>query len=140
MGFKVKIEANETIALGSETVQTVKFVTDTPNDSNARSTDLGLELVITGKIRANVAGVADETVKLPIWALVPADNAKCYGKVTVDVISAGKEVRQIVLDTAYVVSYKEDFADESGVGTFTLQVRQKKDMNNKVQYLGGFDI
>lgn len=140
MGFRVKIEANETITLGSETVQTVKFVTDTPNDSNARSTDLGLELVITGKIRANVAGVADSTVKLPIWALVPAENAKCYGKVTVDVISAGKEVRQIVLDTAYVVSYKETFADESGVGQFTLQVRQKKDMNNKVQYLGGFDF
>jgi len=140
MGFKVKIEANEVITLGSETVQTVKFVTDTPNDSNARSTDLGLELIISGKIRANVAGVPDDTVKLPVWALVPAENAKCYGKVTVDVISAGKEVRQIIMDTAYVVSYKEVFADESGVGTFTLQVRQKKDVNNKVQYLGGFDI
>lgn len=140
MGFKVKIEANETITLGSETVQTVKFVTDTPNDSNARSTDLGMELIISGKIRANIAGVADETVKLPVWALIPAENAKCYGKVTVDVISAGKEVRQIIMDTAYVVSYKEEFADESGVGTFTLLVRQKKDMNSSVQYQGGFDF
>jgi len=140
MGFKVKIEANDTIALGSETVTNVKFVTDTPNDSNARSTDLGLELVISGKIRANVAGVADETIKLPVWALVPASSAQCYGKVTVDVISAGKEVRQIIMDTAYVVSYKESFSDETGVGEFVLQLRQKKDMNNKVQYLGGFDF
>ena len=95
-------------------------------------------LTITGKIRANVAGVADETVKLPTWALVPAENAKCYGKVSVDVISGGKVVRQIILDTAYVVSYSETFGDESGVGTFKLQVRQKKDMNGKVEYQGGF--
>lgn len=139
MGFKVKIEANETIQLGIDTVETVTFNTDTPNDSNARSTDLGLELIITGKIRANIGGAADETVKLPAWALVPAENAKCYGKVTVDVIAAGKEVRQIIMDTAYVVSYSESFGDESGVGKFTLQLRQKKDMNATVQYQGGFD-
>lgn len=138
MGFKVTIEANETIQLGLETVETVKFDTDTPNDSNARSTDLGMGLTITGKIRANVAGIADDTVKLPTWALVPAEDVKCYGKVSVDVISGGKVVRQIIMDTAYVVSYKETFGDETGVGTFILQVRQKKDKNDKVEYQGGF--
>ncbi len=138
MGFKVKIEANETIELGLETVEKVIFDTDTPNDSNARSTDLGMGVTIIGKIRANVAGVADETVKLPSWALVPAEDANCYGKVTVDVISGGKVVRQIVLDTAYVVSYEEEFGDVTGVGTFTLQVKQKKDMNTTVSYQGGF--
>lgn len=138
MGFKVKIEANETIQLGLETVEKVIFDTDTPNDSNARSTDLGMGVTIIGKIRANIAGVADETVKLPTWALVPAEDAKCYGKVTVEVIAGGKVVRQIVLDTAYVVAYKETFGDESGVGTFTLQLKQKKDMNSTVSYQGGF--
>ncbi len=138
MGFKVKIEAKETIQLGLETVQTVVFDTDTPNDSNARSTDLGMGMTITGKIRANVAGIADESVKLPTWALVPAEDAKCYGKVTVEVISGGKVVREIVFDTAYVVSYTETFGDESGVGTFKLVVRQKKDMNQNVTYQGGF--
>lgn len=138
MGFKVTIEANETIQLGLETVTMVKFNTDTPNDSNARSTDLGMTLVITGKIRANIAGVADETVKLPVWALVPAEDAQCYGKVSVDVISGGMVVRQIIMDTAYVVAYKETFGDESGVGTFELVVKQKKDMNANVEYQGGF--
>lgn len=138
MGFKVTIEANETIELGLETVETVSFNTETPNDSNARSTDLGMELTITGKIRANIAGVADDTVKLPTWALVPAEDAACYGKVSVDVVSAGKVVRQIIMDTAYVVAYKETFAEETGVGTFMLQVRQKKDMNANVEYQGGF--
>ena len=42
------------------------------------------------------------------------------------------------MDTAYVVSYKEDFSDESGVGTFTIQLRQKKDKNSSVAYQGGF--
>ncbi len=138
MGFKVTIEANETIQLGLETVTAVKFDTDTPNDSNARSTDLGMTLTITGKIRANIAGVADETVKLPTWALVPAEDAKCYGKVSVDVISGGMVVRQIIMDTAYVVAYKESFGDETGVGTFELVVKQKKDMNANVEYQGGF--
>ena len=138
MGFKVTIEANETIQLGLETVETVSFNTETPNDSNARSTDLGMELTITGKIRANIAGVADDTVKLPTWALVPAEDANCYGKVSVDVVSAGKVVRQIIMDTAYVVAYKETFGEETGVGKFMLQVRQKKDMNSTVEYQGGF--
>lgn len=138
MGFKVKIEGKETIQLGVETVEKVTFITDTPNDSNARSTDLGLGLLITGKIRAGLGGVADETIKIPTWALVPAEDANCYGKVTVDVISGGKVVREIVMDTAYIISYNEIFGDESGVGTFELFVRQKKDMNTTVQYQGGF--
>lgn len=97
---------------------------------------MGVEIV--GKIRANIAGVADETVKIAQWALVPAEDAKCYGQVTVDVLSGNKEVRQIIMDTVYVVGYKETFADETGVGTFVLTLKQKKDKNNTVQYQGGF--
>jgi hypothetical protein len=139
MGFKVKIEANDTIELGLEAVQTVTFETDTPNDSNARSTDLGMSMRVTGKILAAVAGAAaDATIKLPKWALVPAEDATCYGKVTVDVLSGSKVVRQIVMDCAYVVDYQETFADQSGVGTFDLLVRQKKDLNTRVEYKGGF--
>ena len=138
MGFKVNIEAKESINLGIETVTSVKFLTDTPNDSNARSTDLGLGVEIAGKIRANVGGVADETVKLANWALVPAEDATCYGTVNVDVISGSKVVRQIIMDTVYVVNYKETFADESGVGSFILTLKQKKDKNNTVQSQVGF--
>ena len=42
------------------------------------------------------------------------------------------------MDTVYVVGYKESFADETGVGTFVLTLKQKKDKNNTVQYQGGF--
>lgn len=67
MGFKVSIQAKDTIDLGMETVESVQFLTETPKDSNARSTDLGMGVLVTGKIRANIAGVADETVKLAQW-------------------------------------------------------------------------
>lgn len=138
MGFKVSIDASEKIELGAETVTSVVFNTDTPNDSNARSTDLGMGLTISGKIRANIGGVADDSVKLPAFALTPAEDQKCYANVTVEVISAGKVVRQVTMDTAYVVAYNENFSDESGVGTFTIQLRQKKDKNDSVSYQGGF--
>lgn len=65
MGFKVSIEANEKIELGLETVTSVIFDTDTPDDSNARSTDLGMGITIKGKIRANIGGIADDSIKLP---------------------------------------------------------------------------
>lgn len=139
MGFIVKIEASESIELGIETVQKVIFDTDTPNDSNARSTDLGMSLKIIGKIATTVNnGPKDDSLKLAKWALVPAESAKCYGNVTVDVLSGEMIVRRITLDTAYVVDYHEYFDDVTGVGTFELLVRQKKDMNANVEYKGGF--
>lgn len=139
MGFRVKIEARETIELGIETVQSVTFITDTPNDSNARSTDLGMSMLIKGKIIASInGGVVDDTLKLPKWALIPAEELECYGKVTVEVLSGSKVVREITMDTAYVIDYKESFEDTTGVGTFSLLVRQKKDLNKKVEYKGGF--
>ena len=41
MGFKLKVEGPSTIELGTTIVTGVKFRTDIPKDSNARSTDMG---------------------------------------------------------------------------------------------------
>ena len=41
-------------------------------------------------------------------------------------------------DTVYIANYAESFEDETGVGTFRLLLKQKKDKNNTVQYEGGF--
>lgn len=139
MGFKLKVEGAETIELGIQNILTVEFKTDTPNDSNARSTDLGTTLVIKGKILTPVDGeAADSTIKLAQWSLVPAEKADCYRKVSVDVISASQVVRQINLPNAFVVDYVEDYGDEEGVGTFTLYVKQKKDKTAAVKFQGGF--
>ena len=139
MGFKVKVEGAESIELNIESILSVEFQTDTPNDSNARSTDLGTSLVISGKILTPVQGeAADGTMKLAQWSLVPAEKADCYRKVTVDIISAQQIVRQITLPNAFVVDYQEDFGDEEGIGRFKLFVKQKKDKTADVKFEGGF--
>ncbi|WP_027624807.1 hypothetical protein [Clostridium lundense] len=139
MGFKLKVEGAETIDLGIENILTVEFKTDTPDDSNARSTDLGTSLIIKGKILTPVDGeAADSTIKLAQWSLVPAEKADCYRNVTIDVISASQIVRQISLPNAFVVDYVEDYGDEEGVGTFKLNLKQKKDKTAMVKFEGGF--
>lgn len=140
MGFRIKIEGGtETIELGLQSLTQVLFETDTPNDSNARSTDVGMALAIKGKILTAVDGdEADATLKLAQWSLIPAEKAECYRKVTIEVIAAEQVVREIYLSNAFVVDYKESYGDTEGVGTFTFLVRQKKDKNNLVTYKGGF--
>lgn len=139
MGFKVKIEGAESIDLNIESILTVEFKTDTPDDSNARSTDLGTTLEITGKILTPVDGeAADNTIKLAQWSLVPAEKADCYRKVTVEVISADQVIRKIYYPNAFVVDYKEHYGDTEGIGTFELTVRQKKDKLAGVTIEGGY--
>lgn len=139
MGFRVKVEGADSIDLSIESILNVEFKTDTPHDSNARSTDLGSSLVIEGKILTPVDGeAADQTIKLAQWSLVPAEKADCYRSVKVDVISASQVVRQFTLPNAYVVDYKESYGDTEGVGTFKLYVKQKKDKIAKVKFEGGF--
>ena len=139
MGFRVKVEGAESIDLNIESLLTVEFKTDTPDDSNARSTDLGTSLIITGKILTPVGGeAADSTIKLAQWSLVPAEKADCYRSVKVDVISASQVVRQFTLPNAFVVDYEENFGDVEGVGTFKLYVKQKKDKTAAVKFEGGF--
>lgn len=142
MGFIVKIESSsETINLNLESVQTVEFTTDTPKDSNARSTDLGSTLKLTGKILTAVDGdPADSTVNLSLWSMVPVEKADCYRKITVDVISAGQVVRQIVMPNAFVVDYEETYGDTEGVGTFSLIVKQKKDKLAGITLNGGYPV
>ncbi|KHD14105.1 membrane-associated protease 1 [Clostridium butyricum] len=139
MGFKVKIEGAETIDLSIESVETVKFSTDTPKDTNARSKDVGTTMVITGKILTAVDGDPfDSTRKMGTWSLVPAEKADCYRKVTVDVISADQVIRKITYPNAFVVDYREHYGDTEGIGTFELIVRQKKDKLNMVTIEGGY--
>ncbi|GHU63769.1 hypothetical protein FACS189418_7720 [Clostridia bacterium] len=139
MGFRLKIEGAELIELGLESILTAEFKTDTPDDSNARSTDLGVTAHLTGKILAAVDGEnADDTMKVARWSLVPAENSDCYRKATVEVISASQVVRRIHFPNAFCVDYVEKFGDTEGVGTFSLLLKQKKDKTPNLKFEGGF--
>ena len=139
MGFTLKVEGPSPIELGTTSVVGVKFRTDIPHDSNARSTDMGSTVEITGKILTAVDGDAfDSTRQLGLWALVPAEKSDCYRKVTIEVIAASQVVRKYTYPNAFVVDYKEDYGDTEGVGTFTLIIKQKKDKMAQVTVEGGY--
>ena len=139
MGLRLKIEGNEQISLPETSIMSVQFGADIPHDSNARSTDLGSTAQIRGKILAAVGGeAADDTSKIARWALVPAENADCYRKVEIAVVSASQIERQITIPNAFVVDYEEDFSDETGTGVFTLLIKQKKDKMAALKFEGGF--
>ena len=141
MGLRLKIEGNESINLRETSIMTVEFGADIPHDSNARSTDLGSTVQITGKILAAVDGeAADDTSKIARWALVPAENADCYRNVLIEVVNASQIVRQITLPNAFVIDYKEDFSDEAGTGVFTLLIKQKKDKMSQIAIEGGYSL
>ena len=82
MGVRLSIEGSESIKLQETSITGIEFGADIPHDSNARSTDLGSTVLITGKILAAVDGeTADDTSKLAKWSLVPAEKSDCYRKV-----------------------------------------------------------
>lgn len=84
------------------------------------------------------AEAQDATLNLAQWSVVPSDSADCYRNVKVDVVAAGQIVRQITLPNAFVVEYTEELDDETGVGTFYLHVKQKKDLTELTAIEGGF--
>ncbi len=141
MGFTLKVEGTSTIDLGNISITGVKFRTDIPHDSNARSTDLGSTVEISGKILTAVDGDPfDSTRQLGLWSLVPAEKSDCYRKVTIEVIAASQVVRKYTYPNAFVVDYKEDYGDTEGVGTFRLIVKQKKDKMAQIAVEGGYSV
>lgn len=139
MAYTVKASGTNSFELTPETVESVKFVTDIPVDSNARAKDTGATITITGKIRTAADGdLADSTLKVAKWSLVPAEKADAYQKIVVVSIAAGQVVREITYPDAFVISYKEHYDDETGIGTFTLVLRQKKDKLDQIQVAGGY--
>lgn len=136
MGFIVTVGNN--VTLGVETVKSVDLLVATPQDSNARTTDLGVTLKVTGKILTMLDDGNESTVDLAAWAMIPVEQADCYRNVSVKVVAANQVVRQYTLTNAFVVDYKETYGDKEGVGTFELIVRQKKDKVQKTTITGGY--
>ena len=136
MGFILKVD--DSINLGVETVKTVEFGVDTPQDSNARTTDVGVTLKVTGKILTMLDDGTEGTVDLALWSMIPSEKADCYKNVTVQVTAAGQVVREYTLPNAFVVDYKETYGDTEGVGTFELVVKQKKDKTTSTAVTGGY--
>ena len=140
MGFNLKIKGkNEEINLGMDNITTVKYISDTPDDSNARVSDLGVVLEVNGKIITPVNGEeADDTKKMAKWSLVPAESSDAYRELSLEVISGSVVVRKIDLPNAFILDYTEDYNDKGGVGEFKAIFKQKKEKIETVTIEGGY--
>ena len=140
MGFRVKITGGNDVEFNEGIITGVQFVSDTPDNANARSTDLGVILKITGRINFSLgAELTDSTVELANWSLMPSDQADCYRNVQVQVINGGQVIRQYTYPNAFVMNYLEDLNDEEGVGSFEILLKQKKDLTEKIELKGNFE-
>lgn len=140
MGFRLSVSGmNGKIDLDERTIQTVGFYSQSAKDSNARATDFGLAAKITGKMLFQVDGSGEDgTLGLSKWSQVPSEQADCYRNAEIAVISAGQVVRKYVFPKAFVMEYEEHLDDETGVGSFYLHIKQKKDENREIKIEGGY--
>lgn len=140
MGFRLNVTGGaEQIVLGEKSIKNVTFHSESPADSNARATDFGLSMKVWGKMLYKLGGEdGDGTIGLSQWSVVPSEKADCYRDVSVEVVSAGQIVRKYEIPNAFIMEYSEEMDDETGVGTFYLHIKQKKDENDKVKIEGGY--
>ena len=139
MSFQVQVTGAEPFSIEPECTKHVKFSTDIPMDSDARTKDVSATLVISGKILANATGAAaDSTRQMLLWSVVPAERAEAYRNVTVTYVAGGVVERKYTFTNAFVVDYQEVYDDGDGNGTFTLWLKQKKDKMAELQVEGGY--
>ena len=100
---------------------------------------MALSIKVWGKMLYSLGGKeADGTLNTAKWSQVPSEKADCYRNAQLDVVAASQMVRQYTLPDAFVMEYSEELDDETGVGTFYLHMKQKKDQNASVKRVGGF--
>ena len=99
MGFRLAVSRGaENISLDERTIEKVSFGSDSATDSNARATDFGIAVKITGKMLYKVGADGDDgTLGLAKWSQVPSEQADCYRSAKIDVVSAGQVVREYTM-------------------------------------------
>lgn len=139
MSLRVTVNGASSFEIAKECVQKIKFRTDIPLDSNARTKDVGSTLEISGKILVSTDGDPfDSTRQLALWSVVPAEEASAYRQVEVEILNAGLVERKYSFPRAFVVDYKEDFSNSDGIGQFTITIKQKKDKLDTIAIEGGY--
>ena len=110
----------------TEEVLKIGFDSVIPEDSEAKSSSIGVTLTITGCVSydSDKVFMKDSTKAIAAWSLLKPDSPDTYKSVTVEFDHTGIK-RTYTLENAFVVSFHEGFEDQNG--EFVLKVRQKKD-------------
>ena len=110
------------------TEEVLKIALDSviPEDSDAKSSNIGVTLTITGRVSydSDKVFMKNSTKAIAEWSLLKPDSPDTYKSVTVEFDHTGIK-RKYTLENAFVVSFHEGFEDQNG--EFVLKVRQKKD-------------
>ncbi|CAM3453019.1 hypothetical protein [Pseudostreptobacillus hongkongensis] len=141
MGFRLSLKGHdEEIVMEKENITSIKFLSDTADNSNARSTDINVGVDIEGKILSIIGGEGgdDITRKILLWSLISAEELEAYKNATIEVILAGNVVRKYNMPNTFVVDYIEIYDDKTGNGTFYLKLRQKKEKIKDINIEGGY--
>lgn len=138
MAYTLQIKGKETITFGRDMIYYVHVEVNTPSDSRAKSTDTAATMWISGKLLSTEDMVGNSaTVKLFEWSLVPASSADSYRDVSVEVIIYDEQVfRKIDFPNAFVVDYSERYSNTSGVGDFSMVLRQRVDKMTDIKAQG----
>ena len=133
--------AEPEITLEEESTRQITFIVEIPQDSRARTKDIGVTMIVKGKIlpdTESAGNAADSTAKLLEWSNIPAEKKEAYRSITVKVQSGGVTTRQYELPNAFIVDYDETFENAEGIGEFTLVLKQMKNKIAAVKVTGGF--
>ena len=124
MGFRISLKSsNDEIVLEKENVTNIRFLSDTQDDNNARSTDINVGIEVEGKIIAPLGGENSEDA---------------YRSLVLEVILAGNVVRKYNMPNIFVVDYVESYDDKVGNGKFNLKLKQKKEKIKDITVDGGY--
>lgn len=133
--------ADPEITIEEESTKKIIFRVEIPQDSRARTKDVGVTLTVIGKIMADTSSAgnaADSTAKLMAWSVVPSEKKEAYRSVKLKVKSGGIVTRQYELPNAFIVDYSENFDNDDGIGEFVLKLQQMKNKLADVKVTGGF--
>lgn len=138
MGFRLTIKGNkEEIILEKDRIISIKYISDTNNDANARSTDLSVGFEIVGKITNEKDDISK---KICLWSLVPAEIEDAYKQISIEVILAGTVLRKFTLPNSFIVDYIEEYDIKTGTGIFKMKIKQKKEKLENITIEGGYNV
>lgn len=143
MGFRLNLKSNtESFSLERESIVNVKYISDTADETNARSTDVNVGLEIEGKILSPINGneSEDNTKKILLWSLINAEEQSAYREAILEIILAGNVVRKFTYPNAFIVDYIEEYDEKEGNGKFKLKLKQKKDKIKDILIEGGYNV
>ncbi len=116
MVYKVTISD---IAVLQECIEFVSFkVEQAPDDYTGKAYPLS-SMIIEGRI-----GTDEKTISLYHWATTPSTDPNCYKEITVEQSYEDQLIRKVTFSKAFVVDYSETHTDKTGIGYFSLYVRQ----------------